>query len=154
MIKPLQFESARIGFKNFEGVKTQYNKLGDRNFVVFLEDPEEAAQLAEDGWNVKYPKPNPEINPEDDTRDPYIEIAVSFDPYPPKIVIVRDKGPQYLSDMTVQLLDKAVITNVDMVVKPYEWENPTMGKGYGIKAYLKDMYVTLEERGFEAKYGY
>jgi hypothetical protein len=37
-VKPLSLENVRIGFRNFEGREGQYNKSGDRNFVVFLED--------------------------------------------------------------------------------------------------------------------
>ena len=50
-------DNARIGFRNFSGKEGQYNPAGNRNFVVFLDDPKFVAKLEAEGWNVRYLKP-------------------------------------------------------------------------------------------------
>ena len=66
-----------IIFPNFAGRTDQYNKNGVRSFSVSLSHETAEAMLA-DGFNVKFPKPNPEIDPNDDRRLPTLNITVSL----------------------------------------------------------------------------
>lgn len=143
----LSIENAKIGFRNFSGRANTYNAEGQRNFCVFLEDEELAEKLAQDGWNVRFPK----NRTEDDTRHPFIQVSVKFDPYPPNInMITASKGTVKLDEGNVSLLDDADIENVDIRIRPYNW---TLQDGRsGVKAYVKDMYVTIQEDPFAAKY--
>lgn len=143
----LSIENAKIGFRNFSGRANTYNAEGQRNFCVFLEDEELAEKLAQDGWNVRFPK----NRTEDDTRQPFIQVSVKFDPYPPNInMITASKGTVKLDEGNVSLLDDADIENVDIRIRPYNW---TLQDGRsGVKAYVKDMYVTIQEDPFAAKY--
>ena len=138
-------ENARIGFRNFSGKEGQYNPAGRRNFCVFLDDKSLAEQLMNDGWNVRTLRPREE----GDEEQPYLQVAVNYENIPPKIVLVTDHGKTTLEESEVGMLDWADIKNVDLIIRPYNWD--VNGK-QGVKAYAKSLYVTIEEDEFESKY--
>lgn len=138
-------EGVRIIFRNFAGKEGQYNREGDRNFAVVLDDKTAEAMLA-DGWNVK----TLAQREEDDSETPYLPVSVNFKGRPPRITMVTSRGRTTLDEGQVEMLDWADITNVDLIVRPYAWD---VSGRTGIKAYLQTMYVTIEEDALERKYG-
>lgn len=147
----VSMEGVRIGFRNFNGEEGQYNKKGDRNFVVFLDD-ETAKNMKAEGWNVKFPKDRDDIDPDEDTREPYLPVSVTFGQYPPKVVLINGQGGKAtkLDEDSVGMLDWAEIVDVDCIIRPYNW---TVNGNSGTKAYLKALYVTINEDEFAEKYG-
>ena len=139
-------EGVRIIFRNFSGREGQYNREGDRNFAVLLDD-KVANAMAEDNWNVKWLRPRNED--EEETPQAYLPIAVNFKGRPPRIVLVTSRGRTHLDEDSIEMLDWADILNVDLIVRPYEW---TVNNKSGIKAYLQSLYVTIEEDALEMKY--
>lgn len=139
------FENCRIIFKNFKGEQSQYNRAGDRNFCVIIEDSDTAKRLEADGWNIKYLPPLDE----GDSETAYLPVAVSFNNVPPTIVMLSSKGRTHLDESTIDILDYAEIENVDLIVNPYNWN--VNGKS-GVKAYVKTMYVTIREDALARKY--
>jgi len=141
-------EGVQIVFRNFAGKEDQYNKEGDRNFAVMLDEQTAEAMLA-DGWNVKYLKPREDAADDEEEVRPYLSVSLRFDVFPPNITLVTSRNRTHLDEGTVEMLDYAEITNVDLIVRPYTWS--VNGKT-GIKAYVKTMFVTIEEDELVKKY--
>lgn len=137
-------ENARIGFRNFSGKEGKFNPAGKRNFCVFIEK-DLGSTLESDGWNVRW------LQPKEDGDEPqaYLQVSVSYDNIPPKIVLITSKGKTVLDEETCGILDWVEIKSVDLIIRPYNWG--VNGKT-GVKAYIKSMYLTIMEDVFEQKY--
>jgi hypothetical protein len=138
-------ENARIIFKNFSGKEGRFNREGDRNFCVVIDDPDMANKLKADGWNIKA------VAPRDPAEEPlnYIPVAVSFRYNPPRVFMRTGKTQVQLTEETIGSLDNAYIETADVAIRPYNWE---VSGNHGIKGYLKTLYVTIEKDEFEDKY--
>lgn len=147
----IKIENAKLMFRNFEGRKSEYNPNGFRSFCVILDQPDVVDVLLKDGWNIKYRKPQEEGDP----PVPYLEVRVRFPPagsdrMRPKIVTLsKVNGKTFFNEETVKQLDWAEFTNVDLSIRPYNWE---VGNKSGVKAYLKTFYAIVVDDEFAAKY--
>jgi len=149
----IKIEDGRLIFKNFQGKgNPPYNKEGDRNFGVLLDD-ELAAQLLDDGWNVKYRPPRPD----DGYQQPWLSVKVKYGKYPPVINLINSSGKIRLTEETVGQLDWARISKADMIIRPYNY--PAMNdkdgneiRPAGVAAYVQSLYVTIQEDDLAAKY--
>jgi hypothetical protein len=139
MARNYTIENAEIFWKNFEGREKSnngkiINNEGQRNFCVYIPE-DDAEAMAADGWNIKYSKPRED----GDVPRPYLQVAVRYGAYPPKIYKVTSRNKTLLSEDVVGDLDRDEITHVDLIMNGSEWEP---GR---IKAYCKTMYVTIAE---------
>lgn len=142
--KNLVVENANIAFRNFSGKESKFNRAGNRNFCVIF-DKETGEALKEQGWNVGI------LQARDEDEDPAyrLQVAVAFGKIPPKVYMISGRKKTLLDDDTIGNLDFAEIENVDLIIRPYNWE--VNGKT-GVKAYVQTMYVEIREDKFASKY--
>ena len=133
----LQIDDARIIYRNFSGEGSKFNREGDRNFSLIIPDQELADKLVAQGWNVKIREPREEGD------DPFIHlpVKVKFNDRGPNVYLQSGGRRFKLDEESISCLDNVDIVNVDMDIRPYDWE--VNGKT-GRTAYLHSMCVTQE----------
>lgn len=138
-----------ITYKNFSGRETQYNRAGNRNFSLVLDD-ETADNMLKDGWNVRVKEYD------DGSRRNTLQVAVRYDieRFRPKVVMVTPNGKYFkrtvLDESTVGELDSARVIRANVTLNPSYWHN-AMGNS-GIKAYLTTGYFVIEKDEFEDEF--
>ena len=140
----LQIDDARIIYRNFSGVGSKFNREGDRNFAIYIDDEDIANELRDRGWNVKI-KP-----PREDGDDPFmfLPVKIKFNDRGPSVYLVTGNKKTPLNENTVSCLDDIDILSVDLDVRPYDWE--VNGKT-GRTAYLQSIWVTQEVDRFASR---
>ena len=141
----LQIDDARIAFRNFRGEGDKFNREGDRNFVLIIPTEEIADALTKEGWNVKIRDPREE----GDTPFMYLPVKVKFNDRGPQVYLVTGGRRNRLDEETVAMLDDIDIVNVNLDIRPYDWE--VNGKT-GRTAYLQAIEVFQEIDRFAARY--
>lgn len=144
----IKLEGAKMIFKNFQGKKTDYNDEGNRNFGVLIDD-DLAEELKADGWNIKYRPPR--TDDPDQHEQAWLPVKVKFGKIPPVIVLITSCGKIRLDEETVGQIDWSNIANADMIIRPYNYP-ATNRRPAGIAAYLKSLYVTVDEDDLAIKY--
>ena len=144
----VQIDNARIIYRNFAGAPSKFNREGDRNFAVVIEDQDIAEALTEKGWNVKIKPPREE----GDEPFMFLPVKVKFNDRGPRVYLQNSLGGRNrvtLDEDTVGILDNVDITNVDLDIRPYDWD--VQGKT-GRTAYLQSICVTQEVDRFLDRY--
>ena len=141
----LQIDDAKIIFKNFEGRGDKFNREGDRNFSLLIEDPDTADALVKEGWNVKI-KPG-----RDEDEEPFMRLPVKikFTDYGPNVYLRTGDRVNKLDEESIGCLDNIDIDSVDMDIRPYDWE---VNGRTGRTAYLQSMEVVQRIDRFAARY--
>lgn len=141
----LQIDDARIVHRNFSGEGSKFNREGDRNFSLVIEDQEIADALAAEGWNVKI-KP-----PREEGEDPFmfLPVKIKFNDRGPNVYLKTGNAVNRLDEEAISCLDQVDILGIDLDVRPYDWE--VNGKT-GRTAYLQSMHVTQQVDRFADRY--
>ena len=141
----LMIDNARIIYRNFSGIGSKFNREGDKNFSVVIDDQKIADSLIQDGWNLKIKPPRDE----DDIPFMYLPVKLKFNDRGPNVYLESCKNRIKLDEESISCLDNVDIVNVDLDIRPYDWE--VNGKT-GRTAYLQSMCVTQEVDRFAKQY--
>ena len=141
----LQIDDAKIIFRNFEGRGDKFNREGDRNFSLLIEDPDTADALVREGWNVRIKEGR------DPDEGPFMRlpVKVKFTDYGPNVYPVSGDRRNELDEESIGCLDNIDIESVDMDIRPYDWE---VNGRTGRTAYLQSMQVIQRIDRFAARY--
>lgn len=160
--KKIIIENTRIIFRpNFSGDDSLNYSPGDtsRNFNIVLDEtnpkakygtcasdmkPLKIEDLVADGWNIKWTKPD-----DDGNETPFVNVTASYKKRGPNIIkSIGGTTKIKVGEDDIGDLDSDFIENIDYItINAYEWEP---GR---IKAYLKDMFITVEDDPFMRRYG-
>lgn len=146
----LQIDDARIIFRNFSGAASKFNRAGERNFALVIDDERIADELVKEGWNVKI-KPGRD---EDEAPFMYLPVKVKFNDRGPSVYLVTGGKRNRLDEESVACLDDVDILSVDMDIRPYDWviQEGTPDEKSGRTAYLQSICVTQEIDRFAARF--
>lgn len=147
----LQIDDARIVYRNFAGVETQFNRAGNRNFSVVIPNEEIADILKNDlnkygvGWNVKIKAPREE----GDAPFMHLPVKIKFNGRGPRVYLKTGDRVNQLDEETIAELDTCDIVSVDLDIRPYD--DVINGKPFR-SAYLQAIHVTQDVDRFAARY--
>lgn len=149
----LQIDDARLIFRNFRGEGSKFNREGDRNFSLFIDDEDIANALMNDtneygvGWNVKIKPPRED----GDTAFMHMPVKVRFNDRGPNVYLVTGGNMIRLDESNIDILDKIDIASADLDIRPYDDE--FSGKPFR-SAYLQSLRVVqdLSNDRFAARY--
>ena len=174
--RQVQFEDVQFAFRpNLEGRKEKYNREGDRYFNIEIQDPEDARQLSDAGFNIKFQsgedqfervnarRGENELEPLDrDQFDDfwYMKVPV-YTQYAAPVIQIRDVTdiPELDEEvdnkmfLPVELfgdVDTMETDNIDVVLtyrQPHE-------DGQYLRPQLKTMYIDVISSPLERKHRY
>lgn len=138
-------DGRQIIFKNFEGRGDKFNREGDRNFSLRIDDENTADALVKEGWNVRIK----EGRDEDEGPFMRLPIKVKFTNYGPNVYLRTGDRVNELNEESIACLDNIEIESVDMDIRPYDWD---VNGRTGRTAYLQSMEVVQRINRFVARY--
>ena len=161
----LEITDAKLLFRNFRGLQTDFNDEGKRNFCVLIAggtfdngrevievDNEGMAELLRNeenrfgsGWNVKIKAPK---NPEDSPYH-FLKVNVKFNDRGPKLYVRSGRNIRVLDEDTIDMLDKIDILSADLTIRPYDGESRM---GSYRSAYLQSIDVVQDIDHIAARY--
>lgn len=142
----LQIDDAKLMFKNFEGRGDKFNREGDRNFAIRIDDPDVADALIREGWNVKIKQGQNE----EDGPFMRLPVKVKFTDFGPKVYLKSGRPePILLDEESIAMLDQIDIECADLDIRPFDWE---VNGRTGRTAYLQAGHIVQRIDRFAARY--
>lgn len=161
----LEITDARIVFRNFRGLQTEFNDEGNRNFSLIISggtfdngrevvevDNEGMAELLRNeenrygvGWNVKIKAPRQE----GDAPFCHLPVKIKFNERGPIAYLRSGRNVIRLDEEGIGMLDRIDILSVDLTIRPFDGE---ARMGAYRSAYLQSIEVTQDIDHIAARY--
>lgn len=145
-IDDFEQEDANIkwAFSNFDGRQSTFNDEGDHNFTLII-DEEKAHEMIAEGWNVR----RMEGREEGDPPEYLLKVKISYRFEAPAVFILKGSRRFRADQADLQDIKRETVKQIDVIVSPKPWVH---GRDTGVSAYVKEMYVQINESRFAAKY--
>ena len=143
--EPIELQDATLLFPNFAGVPNQFNKAGDRNSCVLIDDAL-AGQLSAIGWNVRIGKSSdPDVIP-----GKFISFTVNTDAkFPPRLWLIRQgRRPELMAPEDFNILDFARFKSVSLKINHYIWQE----KPQKVSGFLEEGFFELQPDPLRDRY--
>lgn len=138
--------------KSFMDIYTDARLVEDEDGVVLVYNDAKLITLADAlqslNWNVRIKPPRDA----DDTLFMHLPVKVKFNDRGPRVYLKAGDNMTELDASTVKCLDRVDILNVDMDIRPYDYDVDELGRGTGRTAYLQSICVTQEFDRFADRY--
>lgn len=143
----IAIDNTRFIFQtNFAG-DPQKDRFGDsrRKCNILIPDPDQARDLVKAGFTVRETKPRQDEDPSDFQPEYFVTAILKYRnrngipvKYPPKVYLVNEYNePMLQTEDTIALLDDMRISNVNVILTPYEYDPAN----HGMSLYIRTMYV-------------
>lgn len=144
-VKRTIINNAPVKYHNFAGVKTEYNREGDVNFEIIL-DEETALNMRDDDWYIK--------ESEDDLGRKEYRIKIRLGELgDPQVFIIGDDGKAIpFNRGQWKRIDRMNISYVDVEFKQSRKTFMHEGHEYH-SAYADNLFVNIVENSLFKKYG-
>lgn len=145
-IDDIELEDVQIKwvFSHFDGREDRFNAEGDHNFTIIL--PEETAEkLLEEGWNVR----KMDGYEEGDPPEYLLKVKISYKYEPPKIFLIKGDRKFRAEPRDLADIKRSSCEQIDVIIQPSRW---VVGQNSGITAYAKELYATIRQSRFAARY--
>jgi hypothetical protein len=145
-IEDLEIEDAQIkwAWSHFNGLADDYNDEGDLNFQVII-PPEEAARLADIGWNIR----ESDGLEEGDPPQYLLKCVISYRFEDPLIYLIKGSRKIRAKEEDIPDIRRDTCERIDVIIKPSRW---TRKDRSGVSAYVKELYATVRESRFSERY--
>jgi len=146
-IDDLEIENASIkwGFSHFDGREDTFNDEGDHNFTVIIDSEEEAQRLMAEGWNIR----TMEGREEGDPPEYLLKVKISYRFEAPPIFFLKGTRRFRADEADLADIKRATVQQIDVIITPKPWVH---GRDTGVSAYVKEMYVKINESRFAQQY--
>lgn len=151
----LQIDNATLIFRNFEGRGDMYNRPGDRNFAIRIDDIAMAEELRDRGWNVSIK----EGRDEDEGPRMHLKVKLAYKERVDKRGEIKITGPNaylwssdnrtVLDRETISCLDHIELGKVDLDIRPFDW---VVNGREGRSAWLNSIEAHQNIDRFQARY--